>query len=249
MSPESDHPPALAASVPAFRIEVRVRNNRIIRARERLGHASGSAAAKALGVPYHSWVNFESMKETPLNADGGWKDSALAVADALFAAPEDLWPDEALRITRARVTIEASFEQMTRAFGETPETKMLLQGDRKTLEGALAKLNKVETDVVLRGVVGDEELSNIAQSWDLSRARIGQIRDNALAKLRDELDDPKVDAAALAAAAIRAHARHARCESCRIPYNDTFRSSEPRPGEFHYFCGACWGKSKGEGVT
>ncbi len=232
------------AAVPAFRIEVRVRNNRIIRARERLGHASGAAAAKALGIPYHSWVNYESMKESPLNADGAWKESALAVADALFAAPEDLWPDEALRITKARVTIEASFEQMTRAFGETPEHRMLVQGDRKTLETALAKLNKVEADVVLRGVVGEEELSDIAKSWDLSRARIGQVRDRALAKLRDELEDPD-DSATLAAAAILAHAKQARCETCRVPYNDTFRTSEPRPGEFHYFCGVCWERGKG----
>ena len=226
---------------PAFRIEIRVRNNRIIRARERLGHASGSAAAKALGIPYHSWVNYESLKETPLNESGGWKESALSVADALFVAPEDLWPDEALRITKTRVTIEASFEQMTRAFGETPETRMLVQGDRKTLEVALAKLNKVETDVVLRSVVGDEELSQIAASWDLSRARIGQIRNRALAKLHYDLADPN-DPEMLAAAAIRAHAQQARCETCRIPYNKTFCSSEPRPGEFHYFCGACWGK-------
>ena len=56
---------------PPFRIEVKVRNNRIIRAREKLGHASARSAADALGVKYESWVRYESMADTPLNVEGG----------------------------------------------------------------------------------------------------------------------------------------------------------------------------------
>jgi RNA polymerase sigma factor (sigma-70 family) len=235
-----DLEPKTDTEVPPFRIEIKVRNNRIIRAREKLGYANASEAAKALKVHYHHWVQYESMAMSPLTTDGEWKESAKAVADAIFADPDDLWPDEALRISKTRATIEVTFEQMVRSFGDVPEHRMLVAGDRSTLEAAIGKLTKREIGVLHHRIVREEDLEEVGKRFDLSRTRIMQIQARAIEKLRRELDDSRVDPSLLPTPL----SGQPRCEGCNALYNQTFRSFQPKPDEFHYVCGECWGKRK-----
>jgi hypothetical protein len=176
---------------PTFRLDIRVRNNRLIRARERLGHINTAAAAKALGLCYPQLIVYESMKESPIAKDGTWKESALKIADAFYADPGDLWPEEARRVQKARGSIEVSFEELKELMGDPPERKWLTEANggqvRGLLATALGSLSRTEREVIVRRVVDEDELSEIGDDHCLSKERIRQIQLTALRKLREAL--------------------------------------------------------------
>ena len=74
-----------------YRIEVRLKNNRILKRIEELGFPSIAAFCKACKIPYQETVNLISMKKPALLVSGGWRKGAETLALYLNCEPEDLF--------------------------------------------------------------------------------------------------------------------------------------------------------------
>jgi hypothetical protein len=113
--------------VKPLRIVARLRNNRLIRAREALGYTNAAQAAYALGLPLDAVWAFEALKQSPVFRgarpgfeEGDWTKSALRVAKAFGTTPEYLWPEELVAVKKTKVVIELSVPKMCL---EPPPTK------------------------------------------------------------------------------------------------------------------------------
>lgn len=88
----------------AIEVEIRLRNNRLKKARLRLG-MSQQELAKAIGVSQKRISQFELLQRSPLNKQGEWSEDALALSDYLYEDPETLFPPETHNL-RNRPTVQ-----------------------------------------------------------------------------------------------------------------------------------------------
>lgn len=91
-----------------LRVVAKLRNNRLVTAREALGYATAAEAARALGLPYGILVGYECLADSPrsLRAEGGWKPTALRIAAAYRNLPEWFWPPELAAVQKTTSTME-----------------------------------------------------------------------------------------------------------------------------------------------
>lgn len=95
----------------AFRIKIRIQNNRLVRAREELGMTQ-AVAARAIGVGASVLSAFENLssRDSPWSSTySRWTDTARKIADFYGYSPEYLWPEEiaALRKNAAQLELSA----------------------------------------------------------------------------------------------------------------------------------------------
>lgn len=134
----------VAEEVPTFRLTVRLHNNRLIKAVERLGFTSTRQAAQSLGVHYSTLCALERFQHSPLKKDGTWKEWCVELAEKLFSSPEDLWPEEALKVRFSVKSLEVSGEQAFALMGHEPESaeKLLMQ------KGAMGEVERAMQEVL-----------------------------------------------------------------------------------------------------
>lgn len=153
-----------------FRIEARLRNNRIARAREALGFASVRAAATGLGLPYQQFVRYEALADSPWSThDGAWKRSAVSIAQALGHEPEDLWPEIIRQVQQRRAVVEIA---EPRAYFLDADCGDLARAiDRALTEVPPHAREVVERHFGLRGRA-PENVAEIAASLDCSSENV-----------------------------------------------------------------------------
>jgi len=175
-----------------FRVESRLRNNRLIAAREALG-LSCPQAADAIGVGYSLLVNLEGFKRSAMNkTTGTWTSSALKIADYYKVPPDWLWSEDALAIENGRkVTLEldaAEIVALQRTMPMSPMEAIDDQEKKGAIQEALQGLTKREFYVVSRlfGLDGEEEATyrELGDDLEVSYQRVRQIVMKALRKLR-----------------------------------------------------------------
>ena len=193
-----------------FRIEVKIRNNRIFsRVMKRWG--SIPLCATCAGLTYASLVEYIGFNLNPILSPEirytkayyteikgvPWKKSAIKIADTLGCGVLDLWPDEYFRAVRNnKYFFEANKEDML----DLPyEDRKLLSAGTSVLEGfntenindVLRTIKRRERRVLeLRfGLNGKRvcSLQEIGVFEGVSRERIRQIEKRALLKLRHPL--------------------------------------------------------------
>ena len=181
-------------TTPAFRVQAKLRNNRLIKAREELGYKTAVAAATALGLNYSSLVAYEGLKESPWTKKMGWKPMAEKIAASYGYACDELWPEVISRVTITRSDYEVSEHVLALAAPvDTHTNKQVLAAQ---VGKVLLTLSPREEEVVRRkmglGVVGkrkakyDHEETNtqIATALRISPSRVHQIERKALRLLR-----------------------------------------------------------------
>ena len=184
-----------------FRVDARIRNNLLIKAREALGYYSAGSASKALGISYQPLVCYEALTYPPRSVKTGeWKQSAIAIATAYKTIPELLWPDEIddVKCTRTSVEIDAPVAFLEAP--KTPEEHLLESGRTETIRSALDLLGSREKQILISrfGLDGDEPVSSveIGNAIGVNRSRAAQLEVRALNKLRGLIDangDPKTN--------------------------------------------------------
>ena len=164
-----------------FRVEVRLRNNRLIRMREEFGWTQSQAARK-MGVTVNTLSGYETLRHTPMGAKG-WKPSAIQIADFHGVSPEWLWPDDVQTVTHPVVSGEVS----------APSVRALAEGGElsRKLEYVLGTLTPREQQVLtyMYGLDGGDEsdLATVGKLIDppiKSRAAVRQVEAKALMKIR-----------------------------------------------------------------
>lgn len=191
-----------------LRVDLKIRNNRLIELREKMG-LSPAQAAKQAGITYQLWLQYESLSHNPVKKcrreewrTPFWKTSALKVATFLCAPPEYLWPDAILEVKRNKTTIKVGVDELKNmlTFHEEqrlieshsdPERDYTQKEMREKVKAALDNLNPKEKEVIIKSYGLDpkqydqnQSSGEIGRSLDLTRSRICQIEAKALHKMR-----------------------------------------------------------------
>ena len=189
-------------TVKEYRVKVSVRNNLILRAIEDAGYASVAEFCRATDVGLHmSQMNdLIAFRTKPINNDGRFRPIAIAIMEALGAAPTDLWTVEQLnlKLTKNSALAYIAQDDIRGYLGmreeevtaiENPEQVVFNKERADVVRGMFHFLTPREANVLqLRfGLVENQRqhtLGEIGDMMDVGRERVRQIEARALRKLR-----------------------------------------------------------------
>jgi DNA-directed RNA polymerase sigma subunit (sigma70/sigma32) len=177
-----------------LRLEMRLKNNRLITAREELGYESVAAFCRASGMHQSLVGRYENLKESPLTKNkDGWKPSAKQLAAFFGLSCEYLWPESLEKVVQTSVVKKMdvdSFQNLLNAQC-TPEE---LLGDKEELERvqrSMKGLPPMQNFILKRhfGLDGEPEetLEEIGDKFCLSRERIRSIEAQGLGHIRRDV--------------------------------------------------------------
>lgn len=174
-----------------YRITLKVRNNRILRAVEETGNKFGGKWCRANGVDYSKAVQLVAMTASPINDEGHLIEAAVQLCDALNKTPDDLWSREQIYPLEKNFSeLEMNHEQVVsllsneQRVGELDTSQIENKEAARLIGNALATLTRQEEKVINLRFYKDMTLDECASSLDVSRERIRQIEKKALHKLR-----------------------------------------------------------------
>jgi len=194
-----------------FRIEARIKNNRLIRAREELGLTQKKASVM-MGDKHQSMLmNYENFKLNPwCDSQNKWKDSAVKIAKFYGYSPEELWPEAIQAIKKNFLVLEASTRQIEKTYLQKHEIedKKLKQGinvaieslpnreqeiikksfglnknTEQTLKEIGKNISRIET-IFKKGKYQTKETGEIG----ISPENVRIIKEKALSKIRKQLN-------------------------------------------------------------
>ena len=180
-----------------YRIEVKVRNNWLIKKIEAAGFESVNHFCKINKFNASRVGKFANLKLVPLNSEGKWNSLVLRMATALRCLPEDLFPPQHLKtaLKKNKASFEAGVEEVAGFLTGSqedarPALEHVLSDEAvETIEDCLKKLSSREERVLrLRyGLTPDGEektLQEVGDVFDLSREQIRKIEAIAMRKMR-----------------------------------------------------------------
>lgn len=174
-----------------YRLTIKVRNNRLLKAIEYAGGTLGQKWCEANGLSYSRVNQFVNMTESPLAATGELRSAAARLCEVLGKLPEDLWSNEQL------YPLERNFSEMEMDHAEIvallpPEQQSYLpdfsaferEQARALLTTAMAGLKPNERTVLQWRFEEDLTFEECAQKMGLTRERIRQIEAKAIRALK-----------------------------------------------------------------
>lgn len=174
-----------------YRLTVKIRNNRLLRAIESVGGTPGSKWCEANGLRYSRVNDLINMTSSPLAADGNLYPDAERLCEILDKLPEDLWSNEQLR------PFEKNFSEMEMDHAQVlallpsedrsylPDNSVFEAEQTKLLiSKALDTLNGREREVIRLRYEEELTFEEIGKRFNVSYERIRQIEASALRKLR-----------------------------------------------------------------
>lgn len=175
-----------------YKVTVKVRNNRILKAIEEAGGAVGSKWCLKHGLYYVGVNNLINMTSSPIHKNGELTELASKLCEVLNKSPFDLWSEEQLvPLEKNTSEFEMSGEQVQQLLSHEPDyylqnfdENLDLQDLRKTLEKAFEKLTPREKQILQERFYKERTLSEIGADYDVTKERIREIEAKALRKLR-----------------------------------------------------------------
>lgn len=175
-----------------YRVAIKVRNNRILKAIEAVGGTPGQTWCEANGLSYTGVNNLINMTSSPATARGDLTPTAIKLCEVLDKLPEDLWSDDQIRPLEKNFTsLEMSREQVMSLMapddtGYLTDFEGLI--DRKrlgvALERAIDTLDGRRQRVIRARYLEGKSLAQVAEEFDISRAYVQQLEARALRQLR-----------------------------------------------------------------
>lgn len=188
-----------------YRVTVKVRNNRILKAIEAAGGDPGGKWCEANGLPYQAINNMINMTRGPLSANGSLSQVAQDLCDVLNKLPEDLWSNDQLYpLERHMSDVEMDRREIQAFLPQEHEQSYLPDFsdlERKEVKAivdkTLATLQPRTAAVLRMRYEDDATYIEIAKNFGITQERVRQIevkalrilRNPALRELRDCLDD------------------------------------------------------------
>lgn len=172
-----------------YRVNIKVRNARILRAMEAKGlTAKQLADAAEIGTNLlYRLINFQLSPYSTISGDV--LPTAVRVCEVLNKMPCELWPDDmALVLERntSEVDIDAAEVRNLLTSPDPLETALLLE-KRAEWDSVLGELTDRERAVIERRfglTVTEQTLEQVAAQDGVTRGRVRQIEKKALRKLR-----------------------------------------------------------------
>lgn len=167
-----------------IRLKARIttKNERLVRARERLGLSIKDFADK-IGSAYQSYLAIENLKISPSIK------TVIKISKALNESPKYLFPDKSKEYVKELKKINKTKEMVVQAekliSGVKDQQKELLLSDlRQDIETCLNKLDGRERKIVYSRFYENKTYEDIGYENDITRERARQIEAKALRKLR-----------------------------------------------------------------
>ena len=179
-----------------YRIEIKVKNNRLLTKIEGAGYSSVAKFADTIGMNRTVIYRIVSMKSAALDEEGYYRPEALRIAKFLNCTPQDIYPPAQMRGTmkenKAQITANAnevdSLTSSLRTLAFSPERKMILDEAKQVLKAVMMTLTPKEQRILdLRyGLTYGEEktLDEVGAMFGVSSERIRQFESKALRKMR-----------------------------------------------------------------
>lgn len=177
-----------------YRVQIKVRNARLLRAIERAGHQPGQIFAREVGISYTGHLlPYLNLKRTPFDENGDLRPCAEMLCVFLNRLPDELWSEEQrypLLTNVAEIELSAaSVHELLASPSGCADPLSLLEKKQaaQAVDALLDTLTPREAEVMrLRhGIDGEPmNLEEMAKAKGCSRERIRQIEAKALRKLR-----------------------------------------------------------------
>lgn len=173
-----------------YRVTVKVRNNRILKAIEEAGGQPGQKWCESVGLSYVRVNDLINMTTGPLRRNGELTHTAQRLCEAVDKLPEDLWSNEQLYPLEKNFSeLEMSHDQLLALMPNADGPRRLgfeIEDEERArvLQQALDTLTYREQEVIKARHYDDKTLEQVAREHGLTRERIRQIEARALRKLR-----------------------------------------------------------------
>lgn len=171
-----------------YRITVKVRNNRILKAIEAVGGRAGGKWCEENGLNYIAVNDFIAMKRSPLLRSGELQKDAARLCEVLNCLPEDLWSNEQLYPLETNISeLEMSHEQVTALMHQGESVYQLDDTSHERDEHvalAISKLTDREQEVIRMRFEDDMSVMEISEKLNISWQRVSQLLARVLRKLR-----------------------------------------------------------------
>lgn len=177
-----------------YRVQIKVRNARLLRAIEKAGHQPGQFFAREVGISYTGHLlPYLNLKRTPFDENGDLRPCAEMLCVFLNRMPDELWSEEQrypLLTNAAEIDLSsANVQELLSSPSDCADPLSLLERKQaaQAVDALLDTLTPREAEVLrLRhGINGEPmNLEEMAKAKGCSRERIRQIEAKALRKLR-----------------------------------------------------------------
>ena len=180
---------------PDFDVVIKLRNNHLVSFRESMGWSAPQMAEK-IGVHYHVYIRYESLKTSPVSRYkcGGWKESALKISGFFNVSPEEIWPEVIQMVQQQRIQLKMdgprALALANLEMKQLPSPDEFVEAaEMKTMvHAALVKLTPRERSILERrfGLTGkgSHTLEEISEADEVTRERIRQVEQHAMRKIR-----------------------------------------------------------------
>ena len=110
-----------------FDVTVKLRNNHLVERREKLG-LSAPQLAKAVGISYGRYNDYEYLRCTPMSRfrPGEVKESAQLLCDFFGVLPDELWPEQVLKVRCSVLRRKLDYDQMALMASDDMRARRLL---------------------------------------------------------------------------------------------------------------------------
>lgn len=176
-----------------YRVTVKVRNNRILKAIEEVGGVVGGKWCEANGLSYQGVNHLINMTVSPITGEGRLTKLAERLCDVLNKTADDLWSSHQLYpLEKNFAEMEMSHEQvltlMSPGDGDQvclPDTSKLDQEEAGALiNKMLGTLRPKARKIIQLRYFSGLTLVETAERLGVSRGRILQIEESALRQMR-----------------------------------------------------------------
>lgn len=178
-----------------YRVSIKFRNARLLRAIEQKGNISAPKFAEQVGISYFHLLAYLNLTRAPFLENGDLRPCAEKICVFLNKMPCDLWSEEQrIPLEKNKSETELTGYQVARLFSLCSENDFdplenLERAEGMSLiEDALKSLTPREEEVVRArfGIDGEAfTLDEVAKQQGVTRERIRQIETNALRRLRN----------------------------------------------------------------
>lgn len=172
-----------------YRVTVKVRNNRILKAMEAAGVTPGQKWCASVGLSYIAINRLINMVDSPLLQDGTLRDVASKLCDILNVIPDDLWSYEQLfPLERNFSSLEMDYAEVVAMLPDNSAEFDTSELENKQagglLDKAIATLSHREQTILNMRFKHDMTLLDVGKALGMTRGRVLQIEKKALRKLR-----------------------------------------------------------------
>jgi len=175
-----------------FRVEMHLKNNRLVRLREARGW-NQREMANAVGVMNQHYNALECLRMSPRNRKG-WRPIVRKIAEFYKMLPEDIFPEALDDVTKTRAVLEVQTADISekRRYITEPSNPLIAMIEREDLDDLYTGLSDLKerhrlavcANYGLMEFDREHTLVEIGKMLGVSRSRAGQIIQEGIMNLR-----------------------------------------------------------------